>query len=161
MPSYAAISAAESGLQGAHDHLGIPQPGTKTLPRLLASLRRKTNLEDLLGADAPGRGAVRGLSSMVENLYQVGHVEGDRHGGTEAPTLSATGTTLFVGGCVDNASCLIPSGCGIAEGPLVDEPYRRRMDGVKRQEQRAGRICKLSRQHRQQVAETLFLRMWR
>jgi hypothetical protein len=59
--------------------LGIPEPGSKQLPKYLVELQRKTNLEKLIGTVKNGERLLKALSSLAENSYQVAHEAGDRH----------------------------------------------------------------------------------
>ncbi len=101
----AAVSAAESVCREALSRLGIPESGSKQLPRYLVELRRLTNIEELARIPNVEDRVIKALSSLAENSYQAAHETGDRHahGDTAVPPSSLIVDMLVTSACAITA----------------------------------------------------------
>jgi len=73
------VSAAESVCLVALSRLGIPVPSSKTLPKYLVEIRKKTNLNELARIQDSDDRIITALSNLAENTYHASHKTGDRH----------------------------------------------------------------------------------
>ncbi len=75
----AVVSCLESVYKAILKRLGKDLPAEQTLPKLLVKIRRDTNLECLFQGEK-GKIVLSSLSTLTENVYQLAHEVGDRHG---------------------------------------------------------------------------------
>lgn len=96
----AATSALESICKSVHYKCEIKLPSKETLPELLTSLRRNTNLDSFFPYGDVSKRLISSLSGLANILYLLAHSAGDRHGANEGePSASNELAYLFVSSC--------------------------------------------------------------
>lgn len=111
----AIVSCLESVCKATLQRLGKDLPAEQTLPKLLVKIRRDTNFEYLFQGNK-AQVVLASLSTLAENIYQLAHEVGDRHGPDEEGRFANSSVaSLMVCCCTSLAVLLIDA---LHEGEL-------------------------------------------